>query len=232
MFHQAFEAAARFAEDPSGWLVLCGPSGSGKTHLAVATANRCIERGTDHFLHSGADLLDHLRATFSPDSDVSYDDLFEQVRNVPILILDDLGSQSSSPWAQEKLFQVINHRFSRELPTVVTVRGPLQRLDETLRTRVESKQGISSVFHLGQYNSRFARGIGDIPAEMLRRMTFESFNPLGALAPRKITECYYDMPRMLLKSSPVILKAGCCSLAHMVVVKPTWQWRRRECPAA
>ena len=179
MFHEAFEAAARFAEEPSGWVVLCGPSGSGKTHLAAAIANRCIERGQTTFFILVPDLLDHLRATFSPDSGVSYDDLFEQVRNVPILVLDDLGSQASSPWAQEKLFQIINHRFSRALPTVITVRGPLQRLDETVRTRIESEHGISRLFHLAKYNPRLARGIGDIPAEMLRRMTFAVFNLQG-----------------------------------------------------
>ena len=179
MFRQAFEATARFSEDPNGWLVLCGPSGSGKTHLAVAAANRCVERGQTTFFIVVADLMDHLRATFSPESDVSYDDLFEQVRNVPVLVLDDLGNQPSTPWAQEKLFQVINHRFSRALPTVITVRGPLQRLDEVLRTRIESEQGISSVYHLGQYNTRLARGIGDLPTDMLQRMTFESFSPQG-----------------------------------------------------
>ena len=179
MFRQAFEATARFSEDPNGWLVLCGPSGSGKTHLAVAAANRCVERGQTTFFIVVADLMDHLRATFSPESDVSYDDLFEQVRNVPVLVLDDLGNQPSTPWAQEKLFQVINHRFSRALPTVITVRGPLQRLDEVLRTRIESEQGISTVYHLGQYNTRLARGIGDLPTDMLQRMTFESFSPQG-----------------------------------------------------
>ena len=45
------------------------------------------------------DLLDHLRATFNPTSGTSYDDLFSRVRSAPILILDDLGTQSATPWA-------------------------------------------------------------------------------------------------------------------------------------
>ena len=33
----------------------------------------------------------------------------EAIRETPLLILDDLGAHNSTPWAQEKLFQIINH---------------------------------------------------------------------------------------------------------------------------
>jgi DNA replication protein DnaC len=179
LFQQALAAAKAFAEDPTGWLVFTGPSGSGKTHLAVAVANRCIERGQTTFFIVGADLLDHLRATYSPDSPVSYDELFQQVRNVPVLVLDDLSTQSATPWTQEKLFQVFNHRFNAALPTVITIRGPLPRLEEGLRTRLEGGTGFSRVFALGQYNTKLVRQVGDIPAEMQQRMTFATFDPRG-----------------------------------------------------
>jgi len=179
MFSEGAAAAARFAEDPQAWLVLTGPSGSGKTHLAVAIANRCIERNQTAFFIVAADLLDHLRAAYSPESPVSYDELFEQVRNVPVLVLDDLSLANATPWAQEKLFQVINHRYNNALPTVVTVRGPLQRLDDALRTRLEGADGTATVVQLGNFNSRLVMGIGEIRAEMLERMTFENFDSTG-----------------------------------------------------
>ena len=179
MFSEGVTVAARFAEDPQAWLVLTGPSGSGKTHLAVAIANRCIERNQTAFFIVAADLLDHLRAAYSPDSPVSYDELFEQVRNVPVLILDDLSLANATPWAQEKLFQVINHRYNNALPTVVTVRGPLQRLDDALRTRLEGADGTATVVQLGNFNSRLVMGIGEIRTEMLQRMTFENFDTTG-----------------------------------------------------
>ena len=40
---------------------------------------------------------------------IPYDVLFEQVKNVPLLVLDDMGAHSTTPWAQEKLYQVLNH---------------------------------------------------------------------------------------------------------------------------
>ncbi len=116
--------------------MLSGPSGCGKTHLAVAIANRCIENNLPVFYISTPDLLDHLRSTFSPNSETPYDELFEQVRNTPLLILDDLGAQSSTPWAKEKLEQLLNYRFTNQLPTVIVSILPLDELDERIRTRL------------------------------------------------------------------------------------------------
>ena len=184
MFAGALPQAAAYAEDPDGWLVITGPSGSGKTHLAAAIANRCIERQQTAFFIMVADLLDHLRAAYSPSSEIAYDDLFDQVRNVPVLVLDDLGAHSSTPWAQEKLFQVINHRYNNGLSTVVTVRGTLARLDESLRTRLEAEER-SRVLQLGHFNNRLALGIGEIRTDMLSRMTFANFDPAGGLRATK-----------------------------------------------
>ena len=179
MFREALTAAAAFTEKPAGWLVFTGPSGSGKTHLAVAAANRCIAAGFTTYFIVAADLLDHLRATYAPDNPVSYDELFDQVRNVPVLVLDDLTAQATTPWAREKLFQIISHRFNAELPTIITVRGPLERLEEGLRTRLEASNGFSRLFRLGEHNTRLARRVGDIPAGMLQRMTLENFDVRG-----------------------------------------------------
>ena len=77
------------------------------------------------------DFLDHLRATFSPQSLVSYDQRFEEVRNASLLILDDLGTQSSTKWAQEKLFQLFNHRYNAHLPTVITMQESVEEFEKT-----------------------------------------------------------------------------------------------------
>ena len=74
------------------------------------------------------DLLDHLRYTFGPQSDVSYDELFEGVRTVPLLVLDDLGAHATTPWAREKLFQIINYRYDARLSTIVTMTISLEEL--------------------------------------------------------------------------------------------------------
>jgi DNA replication protein DnaC len=83
------------------------------------------------------DLLDHLRATFSPNSNVSLDRRFEEVRKSRMLILDDLGTQSATPWAREKLYQLFNYRYNAELPTVITTSSKTKDLDPRLYSRMQ-----------------------------------------------------------------------------------------------
>lgn len=116
----ALSAAKDYADSPEGWLVLLGTNGCGKTHLAAAIANRLLGRGQDVFFAVVPDLLDHLRASFAPQNERTYDETFEQLRTASLLVLDDLGSQKSSPWAEEKLYQIVNFRTLSRLPTVVT----------------------------------------------------------------------------------------------------------------
>jgi DNA replication protein DnaC len=132
----AHAEALRFAEAPRGWLVFLGVYGCGKTHLAAAIANCLVDKGYPVLFVVVPDLLDHLRATFAPNSPVRYDERFDQVRNAPVLILDDLGTQSSTPWALEKLFQIFNYRYNARLPTVITSNQRLEDIDPRIRSRM------------------------------------------------------------------------------------------------
>ena len=178
LFRQAVSTAWDFAEEPSGWLVLCGPSGCGKTHLAVAIAHRAIEAGRPALFMVVPDLLDHLRATFAPEAEVAYDLLFEQVRESPLLILDDLGAHSSTRWAQEKLFQILNHRQNLALPTVIVLAEASEGLDERLRTRL-ADPSLAQRIHLAAARPRSIEGIGTVPPPLLEEMTFERFDVRG-----------------------------------------------------
>jgi DNA replication protein DnaC len=118
--HKALQIVQEYASAPRGWLVLMGPFGCGKTHLAAAIAHHQRQRGADVMFLTVPDLLDYLRVTYSPASNVTFDQRFQQVRNAPFLVLDDLGTESATPWATEKLFQLLDHRYVRQLPTVIT----------------------------------------------------------------------------------------------------------------
>lgn len=135
----ALQTARSFAAQPSGWLVFTGTYGCGKTHLAAAIANDRVERGLPVLLVVVPDLLDYLRAAYAPNSPATYDERFEQVRQVELLILDDLGTQNATPWAAEKLYQLLNYRYNAELPTVITTNQGLQDMDPRLASRLRDQ---------------------------------------------------------------------------------------------
>ncbi len=168
--------AKAFAGEPEGWILIHGPSGAGKTHVAAAVANRCLENGIPALFVVVPDLLDHLRAAYNPASEVGYDRLFDQVRNAPVLILDDLGTQNATAWAEEKLFQVINHRYNARLPTVATTNLPVDRLDDRLRMRL-TDPALARVYHVEA--SAPAVDLGPLDAldlARVREMNFENFD--------------------------------------------------------
>jgi DNA replication protein DnaC len=132
-----FGAAKNFAVDPHGWLTLSGDTGIGKTHLAVAIAGERLQRGHPVFFAFVPELLDYLRTTYSPDSRLEYDNLLEEIKSAPLLILDDLGKERSTPWAIEKLYQIVVHRHNARLPTVVTTMVDFTLEREPIGSRVQ-----------------------------------------------------------------------------------------------
>lgn len=135
---EAYDAALQFAQEPGHrWLFLYGPCGTGKTHLAVAIARYAMQwHNMSVYFAVVPDLLDHLRATFDPSSGTAYDDRFNTIRNAQLLVLDDLGTENATPWAREKLYQVVNHRYMEQLPTVVTSNVDQRKVDDRIMSRI------------------------------------------------------------------------------------------------
>jgi len=173
-FGRAYEAARAFATEPGGWFVLSGPSGCGKTHLAAAIANERLSQGYPAFYVTTPDLLDHLRSAYSPDSEMPYDEFFNQVRNARLLVLDDLGAQTSTSWAKEKLDQLLTHRFNSELPTVIVTSTPIDQLDERLQTRLTDPK-LCQVYALEERPSS-PDYTGGLELGLLKSMTFDKFD--------------------------------------------------------
>ncbi len=176
----AVETAEAYAANPEGWLMVLGPGGSGKTRLAAAVAAECIRRGRVVFFISVADLLDHLRSAYAPSSALPYDELFDRVRNVPLLVLDDLGYQSATPWAQEKLSQLLGHRYHSRMPTVLTISAPLETMDDRLRPRLQDPSLVRAV-EMGSISAKTSSSLDTLDLPEVSHMTFETFNPSGRM---------------------------------------------------
>ncbi|MBV8695215.1 MAG: ATP-binding protein [Ktedonobacteraceae bacterium] len=152
---EAFQEASHFARNPNGWLVLVGNNGCGKTHLAAAIANQCLQDGAVVLFTVVPDLLAHLRATFSPNSTEAYDVRFAKMREAELLVLDDLGAHQSSPWANEKLFQLLNYRYNTRYPTVITANASgLASVDERIISRLSDRSLVTTVVLNGAQDYR------------------------------------------------------------------------------
>jgi DNA replication protein DnaC len=73
--------------------------------------------------------------------------LFESVRSAELLVLDDFGEQAGTPWAQEKLYQVINHRYNARLATVITTSSSLDEIENRISSRLVDPK-ISVLFNI------------------------------------------------------------------------------------
>ncbi len=174
----AFNQARIFAQNPQGWLVLLGGYGCGKTHLAAAIANYVVELGMPTLFLTVPDLLDSLRFTYN-DPSATFEERFEQIRDAGLLILDDFGTQNATPWAQEKLFQIINYRYINKLPTVVTTNLPLEQIEGRIRSRLEDPELVSTVRILASDYRRPTSDFGHhelSSLDLLHEMTFDRFD--------------------------------------------------------
>lgn len=183
----AYDQVFEYAQNPTGWLLLKGGYGCGKTHLAAAIANYRLDQGHPVLFINTPDLLDHLRATFSPNSTIRLDERFEQIREAPLLILDDLGTQSNSEWAQEKLYQLFNHRYNTRLPTVITTNLELELIEIRIHSRMVDPD-LVKIVHITAPDFRGA-GIGqehsDLSSLSLHNdKTFDNFDLRGKELPR------------------------------------------------
>lgn len=119
-------------DDWSGWWYFWGPYGVGKTGLAVGYAWEWMqhERRPLRFVTAPA-LLADIRATYDAD-DATEAQVVGYYSTVPLLVLDDLGSERGTAWALEKLGYILGYRHAHGLTTVCTSNFSLSQLAERL----------------------------------------------------------------------------------------------------
>jgi DNA replication protein DnaC len=126
------------AEGHGLWLM--GDTGTGKTTLAMLVSKVATKRGKSVAIYSLPKLLARIRATFdAAPGEESYAEFFERLCDVDLLHIDDLGAEKQTEWVLEQLYALINERYEREKPIVVTTNLSHDQLEAQIGERSVSR---------------------------------------------------------------------------------------------
>lgn len=128
-------------DEDTVFLTLLSATGRGKSHLAIAICREWLKRGVPAKYAYVPELLDEIRDSYQRDEIMgqSYSQFLDLLKRVPLLVLDDLGTEKKSEWATEKLQQIIEHRSRSILPLVVTTNKPLDELPNDDEGRISGR---------------------------------------------------------------------------------------------
>lgn len=116
----AIAVAVVRAPHKGAWFV--GPAGLGKTHLAAGIVNALVAKGHPAAFLSTVTFVDRLRDSFDRNGSVreGKQDLIRAVAEVPVLVIDDLDKPKPTAWFCERMYRLVNERYERKLPAIVT----------------------------------------------------------------------------------------------------------------
>ena len=147
------EYASEVAEGGTGWLLLTGRNGRGKTHQACAALRHLAKTHRVEFATMQG-ILDECKQTFGrPESE---EDVKSHYRNVPVLVLDDLGKENPTDYSLPIIFDIVDRRYTRLKPTIITTNMNAAQLlahmsmkgDRTMAESVVSRLGTARVVEI------------------------------------------------------------------------------------
>lgn len=110
-------------------LYLSGSFGSGKTYLIAALFNELAKKNISSALVYYPELLRSLKSSFSSD----YEEKFDFIKTVPLLLLDDIGAENTTSWSRDEVLgPILQYRMEEGLPTFFTSNLTLNELETAL----------------------------------------------------------------------------------------------------
>jgi DNA replication protein DnaC len=115
-------------------LLITGTKGTGKTHIAAAIANYLLSKGTAAICMTERNLFGQIQKTYSlgRENGMSEADVRGIYESIPLLVIDDMGKEKPSEWTLATLYAVIDGRYNKAMPLIVTTNYDMQSLVKRL----------------------------------------------------------------------------------------------------
>ena len=125
-------------------LYLHGNFGCGKTYLVSACFNELAKRGVKSAIVYWPEFLRKLKASFGNETS-SFDELFNQIKEVPLLLLDDIGAENTTNWGRDEILgPILQYRMLEHLPTFFTSNLSLEELENHFALTKDSVDMVKS----------------------------------------------------------------------------------------
>lgn len=131
------------------YMLLCyGKVGSGKTHLCEALCNELKEQGERPVYREWSELIRQFKKAMRSNVIGLYDDMFDNLRQVKVLIIDDIGRGSvGSAWEWGELEDIVAYRYKNKLMTVLATNLDIKDFTERILSRFQDKSTSRMVFN-------------------------------------------------------------------------------------
>jgi len=122
-------------------IYLSGSFGSGKSYLIAALFNELAKYNYQSAIIYFPEFLRKLKASFGND----YGELFDKIKQVPLLSIDDIGAEKLTDWARDEILgSILQYRMDNNLPTFFTSNLNLKELENHLQISNSSSDKVKA----------------------------------------------------------------------------------------
>ena len=121
----------KYKEDPhQKGIYLYGNFGCGKTYLICAMFNELAKENIKSAIVFWPEFLRDLKASFNSEYKNEFNDKFNSIKKAPLLLIDDIGAESVTPWSRDEILcPILQYRMDEKLPTFFTSNLDLKALE-------------------------------------------------------------------------------------------------------
>ncbi|MEG2351478.1 MAG: primosomal protein DnaI [Bacilli bacterium] len=127
-------------------MFLHGNFGCGKTYLIAAMFNELARYGIKSVIVYYPEYLRSLKASFQFNASDEFNNKFNEVRKAPLLLLDDLGAETTTSWSRDEILgSILQYRMQEKLPTFITSNLDIKELETHLSVTSNKVEKLKAV---------------------------------------------------------------------------------------